>query len=124
MMEVTHTEDRHGHSFEVQPDLSIWEPSFGENVTVLPFLAEDAVTDAPQVRTLHPRTLRRSLVAVDALTITAAIALTFVLFSIVRNETLAQPQHLALAAIALPTWLIAMAAKKLYVARVIERPSE
>ena len=132
MIEVTHTEDRPvWWRPDDQPDLGIWEPSFRglggvrpENVSVLPFLVEDVNRDAPEVRTLEPRNLRRALVAVDALTITAAIALTFVLLSIVRNESLAQPQHLALAGIALPTWLIAMAAKKLYVARVIERPSE
>lgn len=130
-MEVTQTEDRHGHVFDDQTDLGIQESSFGRpesghlrNVTLLPFLAEDAATDAPRVRIVQPKILRRALVAVDALTITAAIALTFVLFSIVRNQPLAQPEHLALAGIALPTWLFAMAVKKLYVARAIERPSE
>jgi exopolysaccharide biosynthesis polyprenyl glycosylphosphotransferase len=72
------------------------------------------------------RALRRRLIAADALAVAIGLTLAFVWQALVRSpdELGVQCSHLLVAFATFPVWLLALAAKKLYQARAIDRPVE
>jgi exopolysaccharide biosynthesis polyprenyl glycosylphosphotransferase len=76
-------------------------------------------------RDVSPRSLRRGLVIADAVALLLGFIAAFVLQEVLRPVPLwIQLEHLLLTVVAVPVWLVAMGANKLYMSRVIERPSE
>ncbi len=72
-----------------------------------------------------PSRLRHQLIAADAAAIAIGIMATFVLQAMVRPVPhWIQAEHLLLACVAAPIWMLTIGANKLYMARVVERPAD
>lgn len=117
-MELTESEDKAGPAVAAAPTSKSDKESASAAVR-----ARQESARAP--RRLSPKALKRRLVLADAATIVGVFAVAFVLQDVFRPVPRhVRVEHLALAMIGGPVWLVALGTNKLYRARVIDRRGE
>lgn len=117
-MKLTESEDKAGPAVAAAPTSTSDKES-------APAAVRARQESVPASRRLSPKALKRRLVLADAVTIVGVFAVAFVLQDVFRPVPRhVRMEHLALAMIGVPVWLVALGTNKLYRARVIDRRGE
>lgn len=88
--------------------------------------ALEAVDPVDHDRILAPEALRNRQIVADASVVVLGVIIAFLVQTLIRPEDAlgAQREHMVLAIITFPVWLVSFAANKMYQARAVERRAE